>query len=223
MQSLVASGDIKARTKWKDVYPKFKDDDRYINMLGNPGSNQIELFWDVVDTLDQKLDAKIAIVTNAIAKVDGPTKGDSEGKEDDDAPERSGLSITATTSEEEFLGVVKATLNEDVKSLSKEELHLIFGTVCASCMRLFFISQSRFQLHDAAVKKQADEKRRAERKQRHLQEDLRYALRKLTEPLDLNLSFEEVSSYWALISFLELKFVYIGCTSHRTSVRISSH
>ncbi|KAJ3877069.1 hypothetical protein F5051DRAFT_354298 [Lentinula edodes] len=174
LQSLVASGDIKARTKWKDVYPKFKDDDRYINMLGNPGSNQIELFWDVVDTLDQKLDAKIAIVTNAIAKVDGPAKGDSEGKEDDDPPERSGLSITATTSEEEFLGVVKATLNEDVKSLSKEELHLIFGT-----------------LHDAAVKKQADEKRRAERKQRHLQEDLRYALRKLTEPLDLNLSFEE--------------------------------
>lgn len=191
-------------------------------MLGNPGSNQIELFWDVVDTLDQKLDAKIAIVTNAIAKVDGPAKGDSEGKEDDDAPERSGLSITAATSEEEFLGVVKATLNEDVKSLSREELHLIFGTVCAS-LWLLFISQTRFQLHDAAVKKQADEKRRAERKQRHLQEDLRYALRKLAEPLDLSLSFEEVSLYCALMSFLELKFIFIGYTSHRTSVRISSH
>ncbi|KAE9399919.1 hypothetical protein BT96DRAFT_957117 [Gymnopus androsaceus JB14] len=120
LQSLVASGDIKARTKWKEVYPKFKDDDRYTNMLGNPGSNQLELFWDVVDALDQKLDAKIAVVTNALSNVKEPAS-----------------------------------------------------------------------LRDVALKKQADEKRRAERKQRHLQEDLRYALRKLPEPIDLSLSYEE--------------------------------
>lgn len=42
------------------------------------------------------------------------------------------------------------------------------------------------------MKKQADEKRRAERKQRHAQDDLRYAMRKLQEPLDINLSYEEV-------------------------------
>ncbi|KAJ3720988.1 hypothetical protein F5878DRAFT_617261 [Lentinula raphanica] len=172
LQSLVASGDIKARSKWKNVYPKFKDDDRYINMLGNPGSNQIELFWDVVDALDQKLDAKIAVVTNAIAKMDGPSKA--ESKEENGAQENSGFSVTPTTTEEEFLNVIKATKDEDVKSMTEEELHLIFST-----------------LHDAAVKRQADEKRRAERKQRHLQEDLRYALRKLPEPIDLNLSYEE--------------------------------
>lgn len=45
----------------------------------------------------------------------------------------------------------------------------------------------------AAVKKQADERRRAERKQRHLQDDLRYALKKLPEPLDISLSYEDVS------------------------------
>lgn len=43
-----------------------------------------------------------------------------------------------------------------------------------------------------AVKQQADEKRRAERRQRHLQDDLRYALKKLPEPLDINLSYEDV-------------------------------
>lgn len=47
-------------------------------------------------------------------------------------------------------------------------------------------------MHDEALKRQADEKRRAERRQRHLQDDLRYALKKLPESLDLNLSYEEV-------------------------------
>ncbi|KAJ3745426.1 hypothetical protein DFH05DRAFT_1487929 [Lentinula detonsa] len=175
LQSLVACGDIKARRKWKDVYPKFKDDDRYIDMLGNPGSNQIELFWDVVDALDQKLDAKIAIITNAIAKTDGTAKAvNSEGNEENGVPESPGFSVTPTTTEEEFLDAVKGTQDPAVKSMTDEELHLVFGT-----------------LRDTAVKKQADEKRRTERKQRHLQEDLRYALRKLPDPINLNLPYEE--------------------------------
>jgi len=49
-----------------------------------------------------------------------------------------------------------------------------------------------FQLHDRALQKQAEEKRRAERKLRHLQDDLRYALRKLPEPIDLSLTYEAV-------------------------------
>jgi hypothetical protein len=36
-------------------------------MLGNPGSNPLELFWDVVDSLDQRLDSRIVGVTRAIA------------------------------------------------------------------------------------------------------------------------------------------------------------
>jgi pre-mRNA-processing factor 40 len=48
------------------------------------------------------------------------------------------------------------------------------------------------QLHDKVLKQATDEKRRAERKLRHLQDDLRYALKKLPEPLDVNLPYEEV-------------------------------
>lgn len=48
------------------------------------------------------------------------------------------------------------------------------------------------QLHEKVLKQAADEKRRAERKLRHLQDDLRYALKKLPEPLDINLPYEEV-------------------------------
>ena len=32
---------IKARCKWKDVYPLFQDDERYLKLLGEPGSNPI--------------------------------------------------------------------------------------------------------------------------------------------------------------------------------------
>lgn len=58
-------------------------------------------------------------------------------------------------------------------------------------------------MHEIAAKKQADEKRRADRRQRHLQDDLRYALKKLPEPLDISLTYEDVSptlhyQAWAL-------------------------
>lgn len=45
-----------------------------------------------------------------------------------------------------------------------------------------------------AIKKVEAEKRRAERKQRHLQDDLRYALKKLPEPIEVNMTFEQVRS-----------------------------
>lgn len=41
------------------------------------------------------------------------------------------------------------------------------------------------------VKKAEAEKRRAERKQRHMQDDLRYALKKLPNPIDVNISYED--------------------------------
>jgi pre-mRNA-processing factor 40 len=42
------------------------------------------------------------------------------------------------------------------------------------------------------MKKQIEEKRRAERRQRHLQDDLRYAMKKLPDPIDITLSYEAV-------------------------------
>jgi pre-mRNA-processing factor 40 len=37
-------------------------------MLGTPGSNPLELFWDVVDELDQALDERVAIVESALKR-----------------------------------------------------------------------------------------------------------------------------------------------------------
>ncbi|KAL1726570.1 hypothetical protein EV714DRAFT_287125 [Schizophyllum commune] len=153
LQELVDNGTIKARSKWKEVYPLFKDDERYLNMLGNPGSNPLELFWDRVDELDQVLDKKMEM--------------------EDVAEHEKRQEITPETTEEEFLGMVKD--DPEVKEkLSDEDLKEIFRT-----------------MHAAAIKRQADEKRRWERKQRHLQDDFRYALKKLPEPIDINMTFEE--------------------------------
>ena len=48
------------------------------------------------------------------------------------------------------------------------------------------------QLHEQILRQQADEKRRTERRARHLQDDLRYAIKKLPEPLDVNLGYDDV-------------------------------
>ncbi|KAF9006017.1 hypothetical protein BDQ17DRAFT_1352580 [Cyathus striatus] len=183
LQDLVAAGHIKARTKWKEVYPLFRDDDRYLNMLGNPGSNPLELFWDAVDTLDQKLDAKIAVIDKAIERHNARLSAEADNGKDKDDDQKmadvnekpAGFSVTSETTEAEFMAVIEAETDDAVQTLSPEDMKLIYKT-----------------LHDVALKKQADEKRRAERKRRHLQDDLRYALKKLPEPFDISLPYEEV-------------------------------
>ena len=52
MQELVKDGIIIEGTKWKEIFPLFKDDERFLNMLGQPGSTPLELFWDVLEQLD---------------------------------------------------------------------------------------------------------------------------------------------------------------------------
>jgi pre-mRNA-processing factor 40 len=138
---LVDSGKIKARSKWKEVYPAFRDDERYLSMLGNPGSNPLELFWDIVDSLDQQLDEKIAIVEGAIArhnaklginedKHDGTAQGDQKGES-----EARGFFVRAETSEEEFKNIVKANADDTVSTLTSGDLHVIYRAVRRSRFR----------------------------------------------------------------------------------------
>ncbi|EMD38842.1 hypothetical protein CERSUDRAFT_112571 [Gelatoporia subvermispora B] len=177
LQELIESGHLKARTKWKQIYPRFSDDSRYLDILGNPGSNPLELFWDTVDALDQKLDAKIAVAESAIKRYNQKfldSTSTSETKDGETKEDSLKFKITPETTEEEFMAIVREDHDEEVKKLTQKDLREVHRT-----------------LHEQAVKHQADEKRRAERRLRHLQEDLRYALRKLPEPLDLNMSYEE--------------------------------
>lgn len=66
LEELKQSGKIKAGTKWKEIYPVIRDDERFIEMLANPGSTPLELFWDAVDDLDYKIEEDSRIIENAL-------------------------------------------------------------------------------------------------------------------------------------------------------------
>ena len=185
LQEFVASGVITARSKWKHVYPKFSSDNRYLDMLGKPGSNPIELFWDVVDDLDQKLDAKIVIVEAAIKRHNTKLSSNAEGSSQP-------WSIQPETTEAGFLKLMQENGDEESAALSPDDLNQIFTTVRPCSAKQRFHIYPVMQLHEQAVRQQADEKRRAERRARHMQDDLRYAIKKLPEPLDPSLSYDEV-------------------------------
>ena len=57
-----------------------------------------------------------------------------------------------------------------------------------------YSNASCFQLHEQAVKDEIEAKKKAERRQRHLQDDLRYALKKLPDPIDVSTSYEDAVS-----------------------------
>jgi pre-mRNA-processing factor 40 len=59
LDELKASGKLSSGTKWKEVYPLFASDQRYLSLLGLPGSTPLELFWDAVDELDLALEGKV--------------------------------------------------------------------------------------------------------------------------------------------------------------------
>ncbi|PLW16854.1 hypothetical protein PCANC_09451 [Puccinia coronata f. sp. avenae] len=68
LHELKFSGQIRADTMWKEIYPVLKDDDRYLNMLGLTGSSPLELFWDVVDDLQLELEDKQKFVEDLLDK-----------------------------------------------------------------------------------------------------------------------------------------------------------
>ncbi|KAF9511238.1 hypothetical protein BS47DRAFT_1377241 [Hydnum rufescens UP504] len=151
LDEMVAAKQIKAKTKWKEVYPRFANDSRYLDLLGNPGSSPIELFWDVVDGQDQELDSHTHLVEKVL-----------QGKN---------FSFTLETSLEEFLSVLQN--DPSLQGLNLEQMSSVHQHLC-----------------EIRVKQLNEERRRAERRQRHLQDDLRYALKKVPA-IDVNGSYED--------------------------------
>lgn len=132
MQQLVNEGKIKARTKWKTVYPLFSNDDRYLSMLGNPGSNPLELFWDCVDGLDQKLDAKLSVVNDVVYRHNAKLQLESGDRYEDMKADSDGVKAFAVgpeTTEVQFLGVVKSVGDDAITNMSSGDLHEVFLSV----------------------------------------------------------------------------------------------
>lgn len=55
LSELRSAGKIKAGSKWSEVYPSFESDERYQNILGQPGSTPLDLFWDIVEEAERAL------------------------------------------------------------------------------------------------------------------------------------------------------------------------
>jgi pre-mRNA-processing factor 40 len=190
LAELVNKGALRARRKWKQVYPEFADDERYLGLLGMPGSNPLELFWDVVDGLDQRLDAKIAVIAAAIKVHDDAAKARGEVKAAEEGEEPRGFVVGADTTLEELLAVLGD--DQGVKAMDRKDVEEVFYAVSPSdSLHAMYQLRRCRQLREDAVQKHEEERRRVDRKQRHLQDDLRYALKKMPEPLDLNAPFED--------------------------------
>ena len=58
LTDLRANGKIKVSTKWMEIYPLFKDDPAYTDMLGQRGSTPLDFFWDVIVEEEQLLRVK---------------------------------------------------------------------------------------------------------------------------------------------------------------------
>lgn len=103
LAALVDAKKIRARTKWKEVYPLFSSSAAYLDMLGTPGSNPLELFWDVVDELDQGLDERIVVVENVL--------------------KHKQFNVSVETREQEFMELLEDAAGEDqeVRRLSVAE------------------------------------------------------------------------------------------------------
>lgn len=137
IQQFVKDGRIKARTKWKHIYPSLSNDDRYLGMLGNPGSNPLELFWDMVDNLDQKLDAKLVAINDFIRKHNAKVQlegVDDEMRVDDDegVAKPKPFIVGPETTEEEFSALVRAESDEVIRKLSAEDLKEVYLNVSVS-------------------------------------------------------------------------------------------
>lgn len=104
-------------------------------MLGNPGSNPLELFWDTVDSLDQQLDAKIVVAEEIIKTHNATFSEDQQDRTFIFGPE---------TNEEDFLSIIKQNTSEQVGELLTEELHVVFESVS------FWIYCSLFRAHLAS-------------------------------------------------------------------------
>lgn len=103
------AGHIKAKTKWKALYPLIGKEERYLNLLGCPGSNPLELFWDVVDDMDQKLEAKERDVRRVLGKA--------------------GLEFNENTPYEEYRSALTSTADDEVAKLEEEDLKEVYESV----------------------------------------------------------------------------------------------
>ncbi|OXV11607.1 hypothetical protein Egran_00633 [Elaphomyces granulatus] len=113
LKELRSQSNIKAGSKWINIYPLIKDDPRYVAMLGQSGSTPLDLFWDMVEDEERSLRGPRNDVLDVL---------------DDKRYE-----ITPKTSFEEFTSVMAA--DRRTANIDMETLQLIFQRIQEKAIR----------------------------------------------------------------------------------------
>ncbi|RPA82235.1 hypothetical protein BJ508DRAFT_414276 [Ascobolus immersus RN42] len=58
LEELRDAGKIRTKTRWMDIHPLIENDPRYQNILGQAGSNPLELFWDMMEEVEREMRTK---------------------------------------------------------------------------------------------------------------------------------------------------------------------
>ncbi|EME49887.1 hypothetical protein DOTSEDRAFT_68630 [Dothistroma septosporum NZE10] len=98
-------GKIKAGSKWQDVHPAFASDPRFTDYVGLPGSDPLDLFWDIVEDEERKLRSK---------------RNDAM-----DVLEERRYEMTLDTTFDQFMDVMQS--HPKTSSLKDDELNTIFS------------------------------------------------------------------------------------------------
>lgn len=145
-------GWMHARTDFADVYDRFRHDTQFRDMMGQSGSTPLDLFQDALDALD----AEIADLVRLLEQI---FKGDDH------------LTVSEETTFEDFAGVFQQRVKKSKDQVEERDR-----------VRLIDLQNPEKptlrQVFEELVRRTKEEKRRVERKLRHLSEDLRYALKK---------------------------------------------
>ncbi|OCF60315.1 hypothetical protein L486_02996 [Kwoniella mangroviensis CBS 10435] len=68
LHQLQERGDLDRTSKFKDVYKRIKDDERYLTLLGLQGSNPLDLFMDHIDDLNEEFETASQKLVRALNK-----------------------------------------------------------------------------------------------------------------------------------------------------------
>ncbi|KAF8975772.1 PRP40 pre-mRNA processing factor 40 [Entomortierella lignicola] len=112
LTELRGKGQINAKTCWMQIHPLVKEDARYLDILGQPGSTPMELFWDLIEDLDEKLYQDRKMMQDLLKSIEYEVQPD--------------------TSLKEFQEVVSK--QEKAASIAADDLKLIFEQLLAKAI-----------------------------------------------------------------------------------------
>jgi pre-mRNA-processing factor 40 len=81
LSELRDKGEMTGRSKWMDLYPRIRDDERYLALLGKTGSNPLELWMDAVDDLEEETERAAEKINKGLAGTEKKVEAETSWEE----------------------------------------------------------------------------------------------------------------------------------------------